>query len=375
MKIIIENSSKIKATLPERDPTKMQEVFYNPSMVSNRNISVLLLNSIDNKKMNLALPLAGSGIRALRFLQELKKGKINQLFVNDKKDNFLSIFDVNLKLNGLEDSKKINLNKEDANLFLLNKVNKNEKIDHFCGYFDYIDLDPFGSPNPFLSAAIARISREGIIAITATDTAALSGTYPKVTKRKYWAKPLRNYLMHEIGLRILIRKIQLQGIQFDKALIPVLSYHKDHYFRIYFKNEKGKVKCDELLSHHKYFLHCDKCLNFKVSEYNLGFCECNNKFNFAGPLWIGSLIEKNLINKILKENNFPKESKFLQLLKEEANFPNVGFYDLHAICKGYKLEPKKMDEIMRKLEAVKTSFSVNGIKTKKKIEDIVRELK
>ncbi len=73
MKLITEHSSKIKVSLPKKDVHSGMEVFYNPLMVSNRNISVLLLNSISNKKMNLALPLAGSGIRALRFLNELKK--------------------------------------------------------------------------------------------------------------------------------------------------------------------------------------------------------------------------------------------------------------------------------------------------------------
>ena len=68
--------------------------------------------------------------------------------------------------------------------------------------FDYIDVDPFGSPNPFLDAAIKRIARDGILAVTATDTAPLCGTYTNACRRKYWAVPLRNELMHEIGIRI-----------------------------------------------------------------------------------------------------------------------------------------------------------------------------
>ena len=55
-------------------------------------------------------------------------------------------------------------------IFLLNQV-KHGIDDQFCGYFDYIDIDPFGSPNPFLAAAIGRITRNGIVAVTATDTA------------------------------------------------------------------------------------------------------------------------------------------------------------------------------------------------------------
>ena len=107
MPIISEVSAKIHMILPKKDVHSKMEVFYNPLMKSNRNLSVLLLNSIPNQKMNLALPLAGSGIRGIRFLQELKKSKINQIFVNDKKEDFIQTFKDNLKLNKL--SKKVNI--------------------------------------------------------------------------------------------------------------------------------------------------------------------------------------------------------------------------------------------------------------------------
>ena len=86
-----------------------------------------------------------------------------------------------------------------------------------------------------LDSAIKRISRNGILAVTNTDTAALTGTYPKACIRKYWSMPKRDYMMHETGLRILIRKVQLVGMQYEKALYPIFSYFKDHYFRIFFQ--------------------------------------------------------------------------------------------------------------------------------------------
>jgi tRNA (guanine26-N2/guanine27-N2)-dimethyltransferase len=368
MKLITENNIQIKATLPEKDPTKKQEVFYNPLMESNRNISIVLLNSISNKKMNIALPLAGSGIRGLRFLKELKKGKIETLHFNDKKDNFIENITGNLELNNIK-TDKIKICNEDAELFLLNQ-HHNE----FCGYFDYIDLDPFGTPNPFVSAAVNKIKRNGIIAVTATDTAALSGTYPKVTKRKYWARSLRNYMMHEIGLRILIRKVQLQGVQFDKALVPVLAYHKDHYFRIYLMNSSSKEKCDEILKNHQYLLCCPKCLNFKQSNYNCGKCECGFNFDYAGLLWTGKLFDNKLVAKMAKNNSFPEEQKFLDLLKEESKKDLLGFYDLHIIEKKYKIRSGKMGPLLKKLKAVRTHFSLYGIKTEKNIKEIVKKI-
>ncbi|MDP3699050.1 MAG: hypothetical protein Q8R47_05685 [Nanoarchaeota archaeon] len=369
--LITEHSCKIDIELPPKDVHAQMEVFYNPVMKSNRNIAILLLNSVENEKMNIASPLAGSGIRELRFLKELEAGKIKNIFVNDIKENFPKVMAENLKLNAVKNDlrDKLIIHNDDANLFLLNQV-KNCIGDEFCGYFDYIDIDPFGSPNPFLASAVARITREGIIAITATDTAALTGTYPKVTKRKYWAKAVRNYMMHEIGLRILIRKVQLQGVQFDKALIPILAYHKDHYFRIYFKCVKGKEKCDKILKEHQYLLFNPKTLEFTVSEFNQA-----EGFEYFGPLWKGNLSDKKLIAKMKKENPFPEEERFLDLLYQESKNDRVGFYDLHVIAKKYGLETTKLEPILKKVKGVRTQFSWTGIKTEKSVKEVVKVMK
>lgn len=371
MSIITEGSCKIKVELPPKDVHAQMEVFYNPVMKSNRNIAILLLNSVGNEKMNIASPLAGSGIRELRFLKELKPGKVRNIFVNDIKENFPKVLKDNLKLNDVkkELQDKIIIHNDDANLFLLDQVKKCID-DEFCGYFDYIDIDPFGSPNPFLASAVARITREGIIAVTATDTAALTGTYPKVTRRKYWARAVRNYMMHEIGLRILIRKVQLQGVQFDKALIPIVAYHKDHYFRIYFRVIKGKEKCDKVLKQHQYLLFNPKTLEHTVSEFNQ-----EKGFDYFGPLWAGTLLDKSLIAKMKKENPFPEEQKFLDLLYEESKQDTVGFYDLHVIAKKYGLETTKIEPVLKEVTGVRTQFSGTGIKTKAGIKDIVKAMK
>ncbi len=377
MPLIHEHSIKLNITLPRGDVHAKMETFYNPLMVSNRNLAILLLNSIENTNLNIVDHLAGSGVRSLRFLKELQPDKINHLFINDKNPRFKKVFKQHLTLNKISKplQKKITLGNQEASLFLLNRINDNVKPSDFCGYADYIELDPFGSPNPFLSAAIARISRHGILAITATDTAALTGTYPKVTQRKYWSTPLKNYMMHEIGLRILIRKIQLLGVQFDKALTPLLSYHKDHYFRIYLQSEKGKEHCDDILKQHQYFLSCPNCLNFKTSLYNNETCICQTKFQYAGPLWIGKLHNQNLIQKISENNTFPEEQKFVSLLKEEASQDSIGFYDLHEIARILKRNPHKMEDILKFPHITRTHFSPTGIKTNKSLAEIINLIK
>jgi tRNA (guanine26-N2/guanine27-N2)-dimethyltransferase len=303
--IITENSSKINQY--EGKLTKKLPVFYNPLMKLNRDVSILLLNSIPDKNIQMALPLSGSGIRGIRFLKELKKSKIKTIEFNDIKttDNIKD----NLKLNEFDKDKRIFLHNKDANLFMLESKG-----------FDYIDIDPFGSPNPFLESSIIRLSRNGILAVTATDTAALCGSSPTACKRKYWAKPLRNHFMHETGLRILSRKIQLIGAQYEKALTPIFSMSKDHYFRVFFRCEKGRRKVDLLLKNHKYLLYCKKCLRRKISFYNTSKCECGQDYEFIGPLWIEKLWNYELLVKMINncDTNDRELYDFLRIIKEES---------------------------------------------------------
>ena len=280
--------------------------------------------------MEISLPLAGSGIRGIRFFKELNKGIIKNICFNDIDKKSADMIKYNLKSNNIK-SNRYEISNEDANLFLLKSKG-----------FDYIDIDPFGSPNPFLDAAIKKIRRNGILAVTATDTAPLAGTYPEACKRKYWALPLRNELKHEIGIRILTRKIQLIGAQYDRALIPVFSYFKDHYYRIFLINNKGKKKADGIIKQH-------------------------GNFNGSGPMWLGRLWDKELVDKMY--SNMP--DKFLKTIKEESKIDTVGFYDIHELCRKHKLNIPKIDKLLK--YGSRTIFNEFGLKTKLKEKEIIKK--
>ena len=331
-------------------------------MKFNRDVSVLLLNALHDldglEDFQICDIMAGSGVRALRFLKELDKGTIKNITVSDYDKNFKKLFDKNLVLNKIKKGKDIIIKSEDANILLLKSAG-----------FDYIDIDPFGSPNPFLDAAAVRISRDGILAVTATDTAPLSGTYPDACQRKYWARPLRNHLMHEIGLRILVRKVQLIGAQHEKALVPVYSYFKDHYFRIFFRCVKGKKECDDILDQHKFFLYCDKCMNHTVDSFNSGTCKvCSSKMTYAGPLFVGKLFDEKLADRISKNNTEKSNKNFLETISEESHSALVGFHDIHALAKKHKLSVPSSEKIISSIKAkgyavCRTHFTPLGLKT------------
>ena len=341
---IIASKGKISAKMP---------VFYNPVMKLNRDISLLLLNSLRKNRLRVADPLAASGVRAIRFLLELKKDKIKRIAINDANEKAVEAIIRNLKLNKI-DMSKVEVYNNDANLFLLESSVS----------FDYVDIDPFGSPNNFLDAAVKKIARDGILAVTATDTSALAGSFPEACARKYWAKPLRNEEMHEVGLRILIRKVQLIAGQYEKALTPILSFATEHYYRVFLKCAKGKKKVDEIIRLH-------------------------GMYKNAGPMWVGRLWDDRLVEAMWKyfernKERFENRKEIFSLLsaiKEESKINAVGFYDIHALCKENKIKkvPKRdlvISAVKRKgCKAARTHFTGTAIRSTIPEEKIVALIK
>jgi tRNA (guanine26-N2/guanine27-N2)-dimethyltransferase len=373
MQIVTEGKAKFMASVDEAGKiSRGLDVFYNPMMKFGRDVSILLLNAVGEKDIQIADIMAGSGVRSLRFLLELDDKIIKRVAVNDKSAGFIELFKDNLKLNGLGNDSQLdpaNICNKDANQFLLESAG-----------FDYIDIDPFGSPNDFLESSIVRLSRRGILAITATDTAPLSGTYKDACIRKYWARPLHNHMMHEAGLRILIRRVQLIGASHDKALVPIYAYFKDHYFRIFFRCEKNKTKLDKLLQKHQYILYCKSCLNFQVSKINCGLCGCGKEFDFAGPLWTGDIFDDKLSKKVYDSNTDNSIKGFLEIVSEESKISMLGFYNLHDIAKKYKFDIPKTDYLISKIKesghmVSRTHFSRLGIKTDISITELVSIMK
>jgi tRNA (guanine26-N2/guanine27-N2)-dimethyltransferase len=322
--------------------SKKLEVFYNPVMKFNRDMSVLILKVIENKDMQICLPMEASGVRGIRFFKELPKYKIKKIYFNDYSESAVKAMKKNLRLNKI--SSKFEVTKKDANLFLLESSG-----------FDYIDIDPFGSPNQFLDSAVKRLARDSILAVTATDTSALCGTYTEPCRRKYWADPSHGPEMYEIGLRILIRKVQLIASQYDKALTPIFSYSKDHYMRVFFRCEKAKKDVDKIISNH-------------------------GNYKSAGPLWLGPLSDKKIAEKLCSENISEENKKILDIIKDELDI--VGYYDLHELCKGKSLIVPKREEVIKEIKkkgfsVSLTHFSDTAIKSdinEKDLMDIIRSL-
>ncbi|MBI4148359.1 tRNA (guanine(10)-N(2))-dimethyltransferase [Candidatus Woesearchaeota archaeon] len=334
--MIQESSARIQASTGRI--SRKLEVFYNPVMSHNRDLTVAVVNAWKRKNIRAADPLAASGVRAIRLLKECRN--VSFVAANDSNRSAVAQMRRNFSLNKISKSKH-SVSGQDASQFLLESFG-----------FDFIDIDPFGSPNPFLDAAVKRLSRGGILAVTATDTAALAGTSPHACERKYWAVPLKSASLHEIGLRILIRKIQLIAAQYEKALVPVFSYASLHYMRVFLENKKSKSAVDEVIEQHHLLGYCDDCTDLKVLDRHE--CGCGEQFRVAGPVWTGQLWDTSLVKRM--RSSCAECSGLLCTLAQESSVHAIGVVDVNEVASRLRMSPPKRELIFAGLK--RKGFSV-----------------
>jgi len=365
IKTIKEGLVTVKA--PEFDKISSKApVFYNPVMELNRDLSVLAIKSYKNEldhEITICDAFGGSGIRGIRYAKEIDD--VSKVIITDINPLAVQYATENVELNHLGNVK---VYKEDSNI-LFRKCR---------GKFDVVDIDPFGTPSPYIESAAISLKAGGMICATATDTSALCGTYKEPCIRKYSAMPLKTEYCHEIGIRILVGFIARTFSKYKKCIEVKFSHSSEHYMRIYATVKKGAKITDESLKDIGYILHCDSCLYRTVIK---GFApkiplicpHCGKSVKVAGPLWCGSILDADFINDMLKniENTIiNQENNAFKLLNTsylEADAPAT-YYDLHQICKNLKISAPRINDVIETLRkegyfVSRTHFKPTGIKT------------
>jgi len=369
MKLRIVREGKIKLKIPV-EKTYDAAVFFNPEAELQRDVSVSALQvwAKENKPKTLLDALSASGARGLRYAKEVKG--IGSILLNDKNPAAVKLIKQNIMLNKC---RKCKAKLADANLLMRENV------------FHVIDIDPFGPPVQFLDSAARSIFHKGFLAVTATDTAPLSGTYPAACFRKYGIKTVKGTDYYaELGLRILISHIILTFSRWDRAFVPVLSHQTAHYFRTYGRIGKAS-EIESLLRQFGFVCHCPKCGNRKFGRSETICDRCGSPYLIAGPLYLGPISEKAFCEKVLSdlsERPFKQkavEMKLLGLIIEESELPPF-YYDIHYVAKKQKLSIPKTSVLMEKLRSKgfsvgHTHFCDTAVKTSASFVEFVEALR
>ena len=344
-------------------------VFYNPVMEFNRDLTVLAFKAYQkmvNHEISICEPFTSQGIRGIRFAAEIDG--VAKVLVSDINTSAYELAKYNIELNKLEN--KITLKHKDANCVLSCNASPKKR-------FDIVDIDPFGTPVPYLDSAFRALKNKGLLAATATDLAPLCGVHAKACVRKYGGKPLRTEYCHELAVRLLAGCMASLAAKHDIGIRILFSHSTDHYIRVYAQIGYGCQKADESIKTTGYILHCFNCLHRETAPKIFGktdLCpECGAKIDYAGPLWIGSIGDPAFIEQIIKENqstafrNSAKITKLLTLTKNEAVAPAT-YHVIDKLSGKLRLPAPSVQAFLTALkssgyQAVQTHFNTRGIKT------------
>ncbi len=338
----------------EQPVTRKAEAFYNPEMEYQRDITMSALRIFGRgKDMYVCDPLAGTGIRSLRMAAEVPG--VKSILVNDMSESAFAVLKKNIG-NACIEGTEINVsNRHARDIF-----SENTKA------FDFIDIDPFGSPIGFLEGSASSLKNRALFAATATDTGALCGAFPKTCLNRYSIKSFKTDFFKEVGIRTLItavmREMADEGISFE----PMYS-HANHYFRVIgiTRRDSKRVAAQQKLVKDVSF--CSICL-FRFAG-SAGKCpECGSNLNVIGPLWTGKILDRDFCRRMLNdlESKGYKKTKELSMALEDGDSPF--FYDLHKLYKLTKKTPRKIRDVIGCLEengfkATRTYLSGTGIRT------------
>lgn len=350
---------------------KTATTFFNPAQKLNRDISIEAIKSsfFPDKPIRVLGAMSATGLRELRYLREIPNA---QVFFNDISDEAVRTIEENLKLNGFADY-RITDSTDDLraiqNRAVVSRRDCTLLMSQYHGYFDVIDIDPFGSCAPFVNDAFRAIKHNGLLCLTCTDKASLCSNERRCLVR-YGSQIHRNYSQNETPVRTLLNFIARELAKHDASIVPVVSLSVDFYVRVIVRVRKNNGK--SVLNSTAHVGIC-KCLNYMLiphgSRSNVLCNQCDIPMKLCGPFWTSSLYDKPAISRMLQSTEQAENNRLkgiLKLMYQEIDSPF--YYEMPLLSKALRIDSCKIRELMNALancgyEVSLVHYCNNAIKT------------
>jgi tRNA (guanine26-N2/guanine27-N2)-dimethyltransferase len=328
---------------PMRGPGKRTAVFYNPAMALDRDLGVAVLtawrtrmgHSVRGWEM-----MGATGVRALRLLNETEA--LDSLLCTDAHPMALAVLSANAARVAPDRT----------------TVDQRDARDPPDGpAFGYVDLDPFGSPMPYLASALSALAPDGLLGVTATDLMVLGGVTRGACERKYRATPIRGRFAPEAGLRILLAALEREARTRGLALHVWLAYAHDHYVRAYVSLPRGE-STDALESR-----------SISPASWDGPNLPPGGPY---GPLWLGPLFDPGFVPNVQPPVSAARPREVLELIQrfhEESRVDRPFYYEPNEIARSLHLpEPPSLASLRSGLEAegwgtARTHARASGFRT------------
>lgn len=342
-------------------------VFFNPAASLNRDVSVALTAAAGGRTF--CDSLCGVGSRGVRVAKE--SGRELKVVMVDLNGTALKVAERSARLNGV--LRRCEFVRSEANSYLFSRYGRSKK-------FDFVDVDPFGTPAPFMQGALSATAEEGIASFTATDTAVLCGIHAETAMRRYGAVPLNNSFHHETAVRILINAVRRQAAALDLGVVPLLAHSTRHYVRVYVRVLVGPSKADSGRKSEGFLTSCTSCGRISIEGEPKTTCPgCGARAKSAGPLWVGPLVDGQVLAKSIvaaKRLGFRAAAKLLKSLEGLNEMPPWSF-SIEKVCSALGIATVPESAVVEALEAagfrcLRQPFEKTGLKTDASYQEVVK---
>nr|KAF6402798.1 tRNA methyltransferase 1 [Rousettus aegyptiacus] len=254
--------------------------------------------------------LAASGLRSIRFAREVPG--LRSVIANDASPRAVDLIRHNVQLNKV--AHLVQPSQADARMLMYQHQRVSER-------FEVIDLDPYGSPAPFLDAAVQAVSEGGLLCVTCTDMAVLAGNSGETCYSKYGAMALKSRACHEMALRIVLHSLDLRANCYQRFVVPLLSISADFYVRVFVRVFTGQAKVKASASKQALVFQCVGCGAFHLQHLGKASgpsggrvkfspdcgppvapeCEhCGQRHQLGGPLWAEPIHDLDFVGRVLE---------------------------------------------------------------------------
>ena len=386
-------------------PTKVQRCALVDASVSSTSSSQTP-SSENNKKIRPARLLdttCATGIQGLRNIVEspiLAEVALDNLSKTLSKDDCETSVtpELHVILNDLDEN-AVQLTKQNANSTLQQQQQINDSNIHVTQRaaqsllheetFEVSVLDPFGSVQPFLDAALAKSPNGGLIEVCATDVGVLYGARPSIAKRHYHVQlaKKRPPCYRERGVRVLLAAIAQAAGRYDRGIVPMYGISMEHYCLVSVKVVRGAKAADLTARSVQPVRICRVCGDSQIIDEGAenkikNSCNCGcDPINLQqeGPLWIGPLHDVEFVKGMANIANLDeaqgfiskKTRTFLDQLKEEAAINHM-FHRRPGVAA--KARTPKLTKVLEELQhrgykASRTHFCVKSLKSDASAEE------
>ena len=345
-------------------PPGSAPVFYNRRMELNRDGTVLFVTVM--KPSDYLDAMGATGVRGLRIANECGIG----VTINDRDPGACEL----IRKNASYPDRGIKVTCRNVHSLLAERR------------YDAVDIDPYGSPAPYMDSAVRGTGR--FLMVTATDTAPLCGAHLRAGIRRYFARPANTEYHAETGLRTLLAFTVRETVKYDRGIEPLFCYAREHYVRAHFRLTSGAAAADQAIGRIGYVFRCSCCQERAeqagLIPESMECAACGGSMLPAGPLWLGGIQDPAVI-KAMKEalpcvqlNNARQLDSLLEMLGGEL--PTSSHYDYHAVAKQAKVSPRPIEDVIRSLrergyQASRAHYSGTALKTDAPASEIVLALR